>query len=142
MEVSIPYQPCDEATIATTRQKVGQKFCSLNPRWYKDFKWIHLCVAQKNVFCYYCLQCYSKGLLTMTKKYEDSFILNGFDNWRKARERFECHQMSECHREAQLILKRLQTPSVMDKFALQAKQDQIENRSMLLKQLSSLRFLL
>ena len=49
VEVSIPYQPCDEATIATTRQKVGQKFCSLNPRWCKDFKWIHLCVPRKKV---------------------------------------------------------------------------------------------
>lgn len=79
------------------------------------------------VFSHYCLQCYTKCLLTMTKKYDHAFILNGFDNWKKAKERFECHQVSECHREA---------------LVTQAKKDQVENRNMLLKQLSSLKFLL
>ena len=100
VEASTPYQPSDKATISTTQQKSGQKFRSLNPKWYKDFKWLHFCVVRKKVFCHYCLQCYNKGLLTMTKKYEDAFILNGFENWKKARERFERHQVSECHREA------------------------------------------
>ena len=73
----------------------------------------------------------------MTKKYENAFILNGFDNWKKAKERFECHQVSDCHREAQLKLKSMQAPTIMDQLVSQS-----ENRSMLFKQLSSLKFLL
>ena len=78
----------------------------------------------------------------MTRKYEDAFVLNGFDNWKKGRERFERHQVSDCHREAQLKLKSMQAPTVMDQLVSQANKDKTENRSMLLKQLSSLKFLL
>ena len=78
----------------------------------------------------------------MTKKYDDAFILIGFDNWKKAKERFERHQVSECHREAQLKLKSMQAPTIRSQLVSQAKKNQAENRSMLLKQLSSLKFLL
>ena len=84
MEESAPYQPCDELTISAIKQKTGQKFCSLNPRWYKDFKWLHYCTYRKRVFCHYCCQCYVRGQLTMTKKYEDAFVKKGFSNWKKS----------------------------------------------------------
>ena len=48
----------------------------------------------------------------MTKKIEDAFILNGFNNWKKARERFGRHQVGECHKEAQMKLMNLHAPSV------------------------------
>ena len=142
LEQLTPHQPRDKATIDATRQKVGEKRRFLNPKWYKDFTWIHFCGTQKNIFCYCCLQSYSKGLLTMTKKYDHAFILYGFSNWKKARERLERDQVNECHREAQLKLKNLQAPSVKEKLSSQASKTRSENRIMLLKQLFSLKFLL
>ena len=62
----------------------------------------------------------------MTKKYDDAFILNGFDNWKKAEERFKHHQVSECHREAQPKLKSMQAPTIRNQLVTQAKKDQAE----------------
>ena len=33
----------------------------------------------------------------MTKKVEGAFIVNGFNNWKKARERFGRHHLGEFH---------------------------------------------
>ena len=46
----IPFQPSDKATIATTQQKSGCKFRSLNPQWYKDFKVDSLLYQEKERF--------------------------------------------------------------------------------------------
>lgn len=78
----------------------------------------------------------------MTKKVEDAFISKGFNNWKKARERFSRHQTGECHREAQMKLRNLHAPSVAAELVSQAQSAQAKNQLMLLRQLSSLKFLL
>ena len=78
----------------------------------------------------------------MTKKVEDAFISKGFNNWKKARERFGRHQTGECHREAHIKLRNLYAPSVAAQLVSQAQSAQAENQVMLLRQLSSLKFLL
>ena len=78
----------------------------------------------------------------MTKKYDDAFIVEGFSNWKKARERLEQHQVSECHREAMLKYKSLQAPSVRQQLISQVSEAQRMRRDAFLKQLSSLNFLL
>ena len=70
------------------------------------------------------------------------FILHGFQNWKKGRERLECHEKSECHTEAVLKLKGMQGPSPIALLSSEARRTQAIHRSMLLKQLSSLKFLL
>ena len=101
-----------------------------------------ICVKLKKVFCHMCMNLYKSGSLTLTKKYETAFITDGFNNWKKARERFEQHQMSECHKKALLKLKSMQGPSVIQQLDTQAFCTQATNRSMLLKELSSLKLLL
>ena len=98
-----------------------------------------MCVPRKRVFCYYCLQCYQKGA---AKKYDSAFILHGFQNWKKGRERLECHEKSGCHREAVLKLKGMQGQSPIALLSSEARRTQANHRRMLLKQLSSLKFLL
>ena len=78
----------------------------------------------------------------MTKKVEDAFISKGFNNWKKAREKFGRHQIGECHREAQMKLTNLHAPSLAAQLVSQAQSAQAENQVMLLRQLSSLKFLL
>ena len=77
----------------------------------------------------------------MTKKVEDAFIVNGFNNWKRAREIFGHHHLGEFHTEVQII-RNLQAPSVAAQLVVQAQSAQFENRLMLLRQLSSLKFLL
>ena len=63
----------------------------------------------------------------MTKNVEDALIVNGFNNWKKARERFGRHQHGECHKEAQIKLRNLQSPSVAAQLVSQAQSAQSEN---------------
>ena len=140
--LSTPRQPSDKATLSGTQQQIGKKIRYFNPSWYQDFSWIHFCVTRNKIFCWCCVKAYTNGLLTGTKKYDNAFILDGFSNWKKARERLERHQVSECHSEAQLKLSMLRGPSVIQQLSSQATETQSQNRSMLLKLLSSLKFLL
>ena len=81
-------------------------------------------------------------MLNFTKKYESAFILDGFHNGMKGSQRIECHEKSECHREAILKLKSMQDPSPIVWLSSEARCTQANHRSMLLKQLSSIKFLL
>ena len=38
-----------------------------------------------------------KGLLTFSSKQESAFIEDGFNNWKKALERFKKHETSQAH---------------------------------------------
>ena len=73
----------------------------------------------------------------MTKKYEDAFV-TGFSNWKKAKERFQRHEVSECHKEAQLKLESMRGPNVAVQLMAQAQKIQAKHKHLLLKQLSSL----
>ena len=140
-----PNQPVDRAVLESTKQQIGDKnqFRRFNPTWYKEFSWIHLCTDRNKVFCYYCLSASVKGLVKMTRRYETAFITEGFQNWKKATERFRRHEAAECHREAVLKLQSLRTPTtVLKQLSSEAAKTRAQNRKMLLKVLSSLRFLL
>ena len=80
---------------------------------------------------------------SLTKKDETAFISDGFNNWKKAKERFEHHQASESHKEALVKFQCMQASSVVEQLGTQASHTQATNRSMPLKELSSLqKFLL
>ena len=53
----VPNQPVDCAVLESTKEQIGNKneFRCFNPKWYKEFSWVHLCTDRKKVFCYYCL---------------------------------------------------------------------------------------
>ena len=140
-----PNQPMHQSFLATTKQKVGNKdeYRSLNPKWYKDFKWLHVCEARKRVFCYYCLVAYLQKTLTATPRhYETAFISEGFQNWKKATERFRFHEESDLHKDALFKFNSSQHPTITQQLSTVAAKETAENRKMLLKVLSSLRFLL
>ena len=143
-KLDTPNQPIDRALLDLTKQQIGNKseYRSLNPQWYKEFPWIHLCKDRKKVFCYHCLSAYDKGLLQPTRRFETAFFVEGFQNWKKAVERFRRHEIAECHKEAVLKLKGLRGPTVIEQLSSEAAKTRAENRTMHLKVLSSLRFLL
>ena len=83
---------------------------------------------------------YEKGLLTSHPK--TAFFIEGFQNYKKAVERFQIHERAECHREAKTKLCLGEAPSIVEQLSLQADKTKAENRKMLLKLVSSLKFLL
>ena len=100
-----------------------------------------LCTTRYKVYCTYCRYCSRKGLLCLAKK-EDTFIDTGFDNWKKAHERFAQHTQSSLHKEAIFKIEQLKHDSVHTLLCRHAIADQKLHREMLLNQLSTLRYLL
>ena len=66
----------------------------------------------------------------------------GYDNWKKASEFFAQHEKSNTHKEVVLIHSMMKQPSVSTQLNNQLVQEQKVNREMLLKQLTSLRYIL
>ena len=64
---------------------------------------------------------------------EDTFLVSGFDNWKKAHEKFVQHENSSAHKEALLKIQLLKQVIIQVSLNKQAKKDQTYHRSMLIK---------
>ena len=141
-----PYQPTGEEVLRATRKKrkVGknEECRSFQKKWYEEFPWLTLCTTRNSVFCFYCRQCEARGELVLSKNLELAFTRDGFNNWKKAREKFETHQVSEGHKEAMFKMKRCSMPSIHSQLQEAAQKIQAKRRDMFLKELSCLRVLL
>ena len=63
-------------------------------------------------------------MLGIAKKGEDCFTDNGFDNWKKAHEKFSQHAQSSLHKEAVLKMEQLKQDSVHTLLCRHALSDQ------------------
>ena len=107
-----------------------------------EFPWLTYCTTFGTVFCFHCREAKSKKLLTFSKCLDNAFITTGFNNWKKAKEKFKDHEKSHCHQEATLKLKASRGPSVIAIANSGYAKTQEWRRTMFLKQLSSLKLLL
>ena len=137
MNITSPNQPKDSFVLKLIKQANGRSF---NVRWYKDFPWMHYCSCRKTVFCSFCLQAHQKGFLTSLLK--TAFIIEGFQNWKRAVECFKVHEKAKCHKEAKTKFFLANTPTIVEQLSVQGAKTQAENRCMLLKLISTLKFLL
>jgi len=133
---SKPYQPTNKAILAWLT--LGEILWKSG----KSYSWLTLCTARKKVFCFFCKNAKSKGLMTSSTKAEATFTSVGFNNWKKALQKFQSHSQCDAHHEAVLKYQMLQTTPVSNQLSTQAKKEQSERRQALLKQLHCLRFLL
>ena len=109
--------------------------------WYDEYKWLTYCVTCNKAYCYYCRTAVSKGLITFSKKGKDTFVHTGFDNWKKAKEQFKEHEQCQVHMEVCMKLEFLHQPSIATRLSSQLLESQARRRKMLLKELSSIRYL-
>ena len=91
------------------------------------------------MFCFYCRKA---SATIFNRKAEPSFTSHGFSNWKKAKEKFREHEQSHTHHEALMSYQALQQPSVVSLLSSQLYRDQAEHRKMLMKLLTSLKFLM
>ncbi len=68
--------------------------------------------------------------------------VSGFDNYKKALEKFKIHDSSDSHQEAKLKWNSLKYPSVKEQLSSKMAQIQTTRCAGLLKQLEAMRFLL
>ena len=65
----------------------------------------------------------------------------GFNNWKKAKEKFRDHEQSHSHSEACVKIAALKQPSVAAQMSSKVLMDQEKHRTLLLRQLDSLQYL-
>lgn len=81
-------------------------------------------------------------MLTFSKRGESTFFTVGYDNWKKAVEKFRNHETcAATHREAVMKWKLVKQSLINEQLNSQMKKDQEVRRQGLLKQLHGLKYL-
>ena len=93
-----PYHPDSSFKFPTTIVRNQKRSCQR--QWFKNYPWLDYCIDKDSVTCFVCKRHNVKGNLSAERCKEDAFIEIGFKSWKKALERFEKHQTSNCHRAA------------------------------------------
>ena len=138
-DLSQPYHP--KINYLNSKRKQGKQNRVFQSAWYDEYRWLTFCVTRNKAFCYYCRAAVSKGLINFSKKGKGTFVHTGFDNWKKAKERSKEHERCQVHMEACMKLEFLQQPSIATRLSSQLQENQEQRRKMLLKELSSIRYL-
>jgi len=73
---------------------------------------------------------------------EDTFTTKGFNNWKKALEKFKIHSLSITHCEAVMKFEQLQQPPVTSYLETQTKKSQASRQNVILDQLNAIKFIL
>ena len=95
------YQP-EQKEVLLQISKKGRHF---SPSWYNKYPWIKLCLKDMKVFCLYCRYAkkQKKFFQSNLSDVDVAFTDRGFDNLKKALEKFSIHDASACHMEATMI---------------------------------------
>ena len=139
-----PYQPDTKDILAKTKRIEGQgkneQARYVQASWFKQYTWLTLCTSRQKLFCFYCSAAVRSNLLVFSKNADTAFVCSGFVNWRKATDAFHKHETSQAHSEAMLKLSNKQDIGAQLNHA--HKMEQKARREALIKQLSSLQYLL
>jgi len=130
---------CFQPPTLVPLAKNGRNFV---PSWYKAYPWLSVCTTRGKGFCLYCRYTENHGLLTFSKKGKPAFTTTGFNNWKKAAEKFTAHESCSTHKEALLKWYSIRKPSISQQISRKNAEIQAVRREGLLKQLSAMRFLL
>ena len=115
---------------------------SFLPKWKQLYPWITYNFDKDVVLCSSCAEAEKWNYFGLTTKREPAFISKGFSNWKKALEKFQIHQGSDCHNEAKQMKILAATTEPTDEQSKTKLADQKRNnRQILLKILENLRFL-
>ena len=131
-------KPCQPQSGSLAKMaKNGRNFLG---KWFKSYTWLTICTNRKKAFCFSCQTATNKGLITMSTKADDAVSSTGFDNWKKALEKFRLHEQSDAHKEAITECKMLQTGvPVSSQLSSQLAKEQAQRRESFIVQLHCLR---
>ena len=135
-----PYQP-KQVDLSISIKHQGQQKRSFQTTWFNKYKWLTYCRSKNVSFCFICRKVRQLGVLAFNKRAEDAFVTIGFQNWKNATTRFRNHEKSDSHKKSYMKYTALKSPGVDTLISNDTLREQDIRRQMLLKQLSSLRFL-
>ena len=75
----------------------GKQKRSCKHDWFKRFPWLDYNAFDDSVTCYLCKRQSNQVNLKTERCKENAFLEKGFKSWKKALEKFEKHQSSQCH---------------------------------------------
>ena len=94
------------------------------------------------MLCSYCAEAEKRNYFGLSTKREPAFISKGFSNGKKALEKFQIHEGSDCHNEAkQMRILAATTESIDEESNSKLADQKRNNRQIFLKILENLRFL-
>lgn len=125
-----------------SRRKQGRQARKFQKHWFSDHKWLSYCQSRNIFFCFYCRSVNLRAGLTFSKRKDVSFITKGFSNWKKAKQKFREHKLSQTHNEAVLKFVPQHKESVVSLLNSSLQKDQKVKREMLLVQLHCVHFLM
>ena len=115
---------------------------SFQPKWKQLYSWIAYNFDKDVVLCSYCAEAEKRNYFGLSTKREPAFISKGFSNWKKALEKFQIHEGSDCHNEAEQMKILAATTEPIDEQSNTKLADlKRNNRQIFLKILEKFRFL-
>ena len=126
--------------IITNKKNNDVRKLNFQKQWYNEFTWLHYKPNLGSVFCYICYTADLKGLNRCSK--EKAFYSNGFNNWKKAKEKFSEHQKSTVHINNAESVINISTKFTIDKhLSTQYKSDQLNARHVLKSSILALQYI-
>ena len=120
----------------------GKQERSCKHNWFKQFPWLDYNAFDDSVTQYVCKRQNNQDNLKTEQCKENVFLKKGFKNWKKALEKFEKHQSSQCHPVAstyEILIPRC--PDVAELFDNKEKEAQELNRRCFMAILDSIQYL-
>jgi hypothetical protein len=116
------------------------------PDWKKEFAWLTYDATKERVFCTVCSAASESNVITPALPADQlsyrSYVVDGFCQWTKARERFARHEVSNYHRAAVQVLAATEQGVNVAAACSAGKLKQMkDSRTALLTILSSVKFL-
>ncbi|XP_069471952.1 zinc finger MYM-type protein 1-like [Ambystoma mexicanum] len=84
-------------TIVVQYQNQKKRVLHFQESWFKDFPWLHYSTKLEGVICFPCAKSAALKLVDLSKNAEQAFVTIGFNNWKKALEKFNKHQNNSAH---------------------------------------------
>ncbi|XP_028416128.1 zinc finger MYM-type protein 1-like [Dendronephthya gigantea] len=123
-------------------QKLSTRTLYFQSKWYEDYEWIHYDPDLKKILCFHCSKASAMGINDLAHYKDPAFISEGFNNWKKAIEKFKLHQTSHTHVLSVNQIAAVKRPSVSAQIHTQKQKEQAIARTSLLKLFTSIRYLL
>ena len=137
-------QPNQPKTFDFPPRVFGSKQRKFQASWFDKYPWLHYDSSTDSAFCYHCVKANYTNALSASRT-DQAFTTKGFTNWKKAmtKDGFHDHELSHAHREATLrIIKApVEYVNIGVNLSEQYMMEQLNNRKMLLKILSNVRYL-
>ena len=106
------------------------------------YPWLVLYLTTSKAFVTHAGCVTKEGFSLHVKNPDTVFVHTGFNNWKKAHERFKQHAQSSTHREAVVHVKQINLPAIDTQLSRQCHEAQVMHRRVLRVLMSSLWYLL